>query len=88
MRRNNHQYKVGDKFLVKNPSLSIVQDPWTNSSGEENKEKNTQAQPTSIPPSSTPYAPQHPGPITSKDVGPRGSYGQNKAYPWTNFTSK
>ena len=62
-------------------------DPWTNSSVEEMKVK-TQGQPPSLlpPPALTPA--QHPGLNTTKIVGPRGSYGQNKEDPLTNSSDK
>ena len=74
------------------PRGSYIQkkvDLWTNYSSEENIVNNNQAYPPCIPPHPALYPPpQHPGPITIKYVMTRGTYVQNKADSWTNFTSK
>ena len=65
-------------------------DPWTNSSGKDPDDPldKTQAQKKTTPPLNTQAVIPRPTdktiPIASKDLGPRGNFGQNMADPWTN----
>ena len=84
-----------NKSIVPSGSYgSNTGDPWTNSYGKENYPPlgKIQSQTKTKTPLNTQTLTLAPtdetGPVNIKDVGPRGSYGQNMADPWNNSSGK